>query len=651
MAKIYADTRNKVRQAPATEGQPLDCLGKGILPRESLHQLNQQFSNKFLNIYENAHKFMKHLTPAAISEKNHRTPQSIISDRVISEFRTMYATFSNIRQQMLSDLGCSNQQPLDRAAIIRLSSGVYTPPATASVNTDHLLKAIEEQPQSANPDGFDRFLNDLSQILHGKTGQEQQTTPETGNSRPQEKPEPAEKAKKLSSDIIDRQHRHHNQQLLIRILQQEQALFLENIQQPDINPVRKLQGNTAPTPPSHGMTSVQPDPGKTSTPSAIASTPSSNSQTASRAITPTNYPLTDNLTLANMLAAKISDRPIHLNHTMAPGTPGKNATSLDQSPGMQLLTNSLALARQLRTELTALANDLATLDKKVNTQCDQDDLINLAIIQTLPEASAGKATENFLSSVLTSTTLGIQHQKPDNIFRADGSLRGTSQAPGTPLFYDPSTGQTIDHGATRQLASVMLKAMAASRLAEQTINDDIPQHLSKKIIDQVAQLKNHQPKSWATRFSQWLGLEQGSQASTRSSLATRFKQRLSFSKSIKITPPTDMPLVKGLASGRYHQTQSRFMKLAPARQLELLKSLASSPDYLGLDHYAEPLARLEDDVAVATQTPSPIPAGSDQPSDRQPPIGKPSNLIREPGNCLPICITPGLRHRQKPWNG
>ncbi|WP_422468464.1 hypothetical protein [Endozoicomonas sp. ALC013] len=616
MAKIYADTRNKVRQAPATEGQPLDCLEKGILPRGSLHQLNQQFSNKFLNIYKNAHQFMKHLTPAAISEKNHRTAQSIISAKVISEFQTMYATFSNVRLQMLSDLGCSNQQPLDRAAIIRLSSGVYTPPATASVNTDHLLKAIEEQPQSANSDGFDRFLNDLSQILHGKTGQKQQTTPETGNSRPQEKPESTEK---VNIDIIDRQHRHHNQQLLIRILQQEQDLFLENIQQPDINPVRKLKGNTAPTPPSHGMTSVQPDPGKTGTPLAIASTPSNNGQTATSAIAPTNYSITDNLTLANMLAAKISDRPIHLNHTMAPGTPGKNASPLDQSPGMQLLTNSLALARQLRTELMALANDLATQDKDVSTQWDQDDLINLAIIQTLPEASAGKATENFLSSVLTSTTLGIQHQKPDNIFRADGSLRGTSQAPGTPLFYDPSTGQTIDHGATRQLASVMLKAMAASRLAEQTTNDDIPQHLSKKIIDQAAQLKNHRPKRWANRLSQLLGLEQGSQASTRASLATRFKQRLSFSKSIKITPPTDMPLVKGLASGRYNQTQSRFMKLASARQLELLKSLASQPDYLGLDHFSAPLARLEADVAVATQTPSPIPVGSDQSSDRQPP--------------------------------
>ncbi|WP_257263136.1 hypothetical protein [Endozoicomonas sp. ONNA2] len=61
------------------------------------------------------------------------------------------------------------------------------------------------------------------------------------------------------------------------------------------------------------------------------------------------------------------------------------------------------------------------------------------------------------------------------------------------------------------------------------------------------------------------------------------------------------------------------MNLAPARQLELLETLASQPDYLGLDHFAEPLARLEVDFAKATQAPSAIPEGPDQPSDRQSP--------------------------------
>ncbi|USE37124.1 hypothetical protein [Endozoicomonas sp. SCSIO W0465] len=323
--------------------------------------------------------------------------------------------------------------------------------------------------------------------------------------------------------------------------------------------------------------------------------------------------------LANLLAAKISDRPIRMSHAVAPGTRGKDSSPLDQSPGMKLLTDSQALAGQLRTELSALANDLATPDKQVSTQWNQDDLINLAIVQSLPEASVSKVMETFLSNVLTSTTVGIQYQQPDHIFRADGSLRGTSRAPGTALFHDPSTGQTIDHGATRQLARIMLQAMARSRLFEQSVNDHIPQHLSSKIIEQAAQLQNRQPQGVAAQLSQWLGLTQGSSASTRESLAQLLEQRLTSSQSADFAPPTDLPLVNGLVSGRYHETRSRFMNLAPARQLELLQSLASKPDYLGLDHFSESLARLEADFALAAYTPSSIPADSDQPSDRQPP--------------------------------
>ncbi len=630
IAKTYVETRNQIRRAPTTLGQPLDSWQKEILLGDSLNQLNQQFSTNFLNIYKNAHRFMKSLGSAATSDNDHRTAQSLISARVMSEFQTMYATFSDIRLQMLSDLGYTNQQPLDCATILRLSSGVYSPPAVVSRNTAHLLKAIEQQPQPAKPDGFDRFMADLGQSLRGTTGQKQQSASAAsqppGNTGPVEQ-QPGDQ---FNSDILARQKRPHNHQLLTSILQQEQTLLLESIQQPNINPVRKLESCTTPTHQTRGMASVQPDPGqssghpvpssgKASTPSAIASTPGPDSHTAKNAITPADYPVTDNLTLANLLAAKISDRPIHLNNTMAPQTTDKHTSPLDQSPGMRLLTDSQALAGQLREELSALANDLATPDKQVSTQWDQDDLINLAIVQTLPKASTGKVTENFLLNILTSTSVGIQHQQPDHIFRADGSLRGTSQASGAPLFRDPSTGQTTDHGATRQLAKIMLQAMARSRLADQAENNEIPQLLSNKIIDQATQLHSRQPQKFIARLSQWLGLEQGSQASARASLATRLELRLSSSQRVDLTPPTDLPLVNSLVSGRYHKTQSRFMNLAPARQLELLETLASQPDYLGLDHFAEPLARLEADFAKATQAPSAIPEDPDQPSDRQPP--------------------------------
>ncbi|WP_257284885.1 hypothetical protein, partial [Endozoicomonas sp. SESOKO1] len=554
-------------------------------------------STEFLNIYKYAHRFMKSLDSVATSENNRHTAQSTISGKVISEFRAMYATFSDIRLQMLSVLGYTNQQPLDHATIKKLASGIYARPATASLNTAHLLKAIEQQTQSTNPGGFDRFMAELSEFLLSAGSAEK-----------------AEKAEELNSDIMARQNRLHNRQLLTSILQQEQALLFENIrQQPDINPARELESDSVPTPPSHGMPRVQPDPGKTSAPLAIASPPG---DTGKNAITPANYPVTDTLTLANLVAAKISDRPIH--HTTAPQTTDKPASPLDQSPGMKLLTGSQTLAGQLREELSALANDLATPGKQVSTQWDQDDLINLAIVQTLPKASTGKVTETFLLNVLTSTSVGIQHQQPDHLFRADGSLRGTSQDSGTPLFRDPSTGKTVDHGATRQLAKIMLQAMARSRLADQAENNDIPQHLSNKIIDQATQLHSRQPQKFVARLSQWLGLEQGSQASARASLTTRLEQRLSSSQSVGITPPTDLPLVNGLVLGRYHKTQSRFMNLPPARQLELLETLASQPDYLGLNHFAEPLARLEADFAIARETPSAIPADPDQPSDREP---------------------------------
>ncbi|USE37122.1 hypothetical protein [Endozoicomonas sp. SCSIO W0465] len=104
-------------------GQPLDSFQKGILLGDSLNKLNQQFSNDFLTIYQSAHRFMKSLRSVPISENNRRAAQSMISARVMSEFQTMYATFSDIRLQMLSDLGYTDQQPLDRATIIQLASG------------------------------------------------------------------------------------------------------------------------------------------------------------------------------------------------------------------------------------------------------------------------------------------------------------------------------------------------------------------------------------------------------------------------------------------------------------------------------------------------------------------------------------------------
>ncbi|USE37123.1 hypothetical protein [Endozoicomonas sp. SCSIO W0465] len=132
------------------------------------------------------------------------------------------------------------------------------------MNTTHLLKAIEQQPPSANSAGFDRFITDMSQFLRGKTGQTPQTTEETGNSQPQENPEPAEKRpdNRFNSDIIARQNRPRNLQLLTDILQREQALLLANIQQPDVHPVRELKSNTAPTHQSRGAVTVQPEPGK-----------------------------------------------------------------------------------------------------------------------------------------------------------------------------------------------------------------------------------------------------------------------------------------------------------------------------------------------------------------------------------------------------
>ena len=142
---------------------------------------------------------------------------------------------------------------------------------------------------------------------------------------------------------------------------------------------------------------------------------------------------------------------------------------------MRLLTDSQTISARLQAEANAFINQLKTSDEPISACWNQDDLVNIAILQSTTETS-GAVTECFLYEVLHSPHVGIEHEQPENIFAADGRVRGSNDQH---IFHNPATSKTAPSGAAGALARNMLQAMAIQRLAG---NSNLPVGLHGEII-------------------------------------------------------------------------------------------------------------------------------------------------------------------------
>lgn len=294
-----------------------------------------------------------------------------------------------------------------------------------------------------------------------------------------------------------------------------------------------------------------------------------------------------NLALATLLASRFNNRQIETGQR----TIAENQDLLSQSPGMRLLSDSSAIAWQLAAEVRAFVDHLNDSNQTIAADWSLNDLVNMAIMQTTTKKSTNVA-EAFLDEVLKSPQIGVEHERPENIFEADGRVRGKTDSDQS-LFHDPETGKTDTTGPVMGLARAMLQAMARRRLAGQ--NYHLTDAQRREIIQQVHVLADRQKTSGVPGLAKFIGL--GGAKASPADIADILDERLN-DKSTILTQQHD-PLINLLDRGDYVEGKKLFVQLSPDQLLEKVETLASEPDHLGIDYSAGLLADLRAEMLTS----------------------------------------------------
>ncbi|WBA83352.1 hypothetical protein [Endozoicomonas sp. GU-1] len=324
------------------------------------------------------------------------------------------------------------------------------------------------------------------------------------------------------------------------------------------------------------------------------------------------YNANASLTLATLLAAKLNGRKLPSGKDTEPTS--ERQELLSQAPGMQLLSDSLAIAPQLHSEVAAFIHHLNSNSDPVASQWNRDDLVNMAILLATPTTPAkipARVTENFLQQALTSSAIGIRHEHPDNIFSAEGMVRGTGTNKGQSqsVFHNQATGETTARGPAMGLAQAMLQAMASNRLAGYSADNQLPDSLSRQIIQQAVQLQQRQNQNSA--IQPWKLTDHKNDVTD---IKGMIEQRLIPESARQPEKALHNPLINALARGQYEPGRQLFMQHSLQHQLAMVHELAGLPDYLGVDYFAEQLAQLESDLQKATSSKT---AANDEITDLQ----------------------------------
>lgn len=302
---------------------------------------------------------------------------------------------------------------------------------------------------------------------------------------------------------------------------------------------------------------------------------------------------TGNLALATLLVAKLNDRQVTFGSVEAPTFSEQD--QLATSPGMRLLNISSRMAILLQLEVADFVNRLDD-GKPIVSNWDLNDLVNMAILQVMPDTAA-KVSETFLYEVLKSPHIGVAHERPENIFAADGSVRGKPD--GDPvIFHNEVTGQTSTSGPGISLAKAMLHAMARVRLASYQ-DDGLPETLHRRVVRQADYLSQRQCSGcWQAAIAGSLSVPD---------IVDTLDARIAARNSILPEAQSLDPVITFLSRGRYDQGKKLFMQLSALQQFNRVEALANEPDYLGLDYSAAPLEQLRADMLASTKIGRKIP--------------------------------------------
>ena len=609
VTNAFSTTAHKiVRQAlknTEQSGTKSQSVYKRVLLGDALNSLYNQFDQQFLTAFDRAHRGLP-----AIDEQ----PSSpLTTEDLVPVFQQMFRTLADLRTQLFVDAGYLETDRLSTIEILKLKGGAVYEDGQALFFPAHLIRLIKDAVGIFDPqDPFDVFLRDFVAL-----------TKKNDKSHPLRDPEAY-----LRTDNL------HGTQQLAHILAKDKTFFIDTIQALQLrdngrfNDELSLEENHLSelfAPDTFLDIVKNPDAYRTASghiptcwPVArqnsitTAPIPSSMDRATSAAIRPQGV-LTDlkeslvtlfspaidsdaqpdtaafsahtdhtgNLVLATLLTSNLHDRQLIIQRQLV--MPGQDP--LSQSPGMRLLTDSQAIAARLQAEANAFINQLKTSEEPISAYWHQDDLVNIAILQSTAETSRTVA-KCFLYEVLRSPHVGIEREQPENIFAADGRVRGSN---GQYIFHNPTTGKTTPSGAAGALAQTMLQAMAIQRLAGHS-QSKLPDGLRGEIIEQVSQLYQRQERTVASVLMPGYGRPSAKE------ITEMIHKRLASERQF-MSPRAQLdPVLATLQKGQFAKGRKLFMQLSPIHQMESVLLLVFETDYLGMGLPIARLKKLQTDV-------------------------------------------------------
>ena len=602
-------------------------IQKRVLLGDGLNTLNDRFESRFLAVFEQAHR------------ASSSTAAAFTDGELTAIFEQMYTLLCEERIQLFIDVGYIDAGNLSQKEILQLKSGAYDKDGNVVLSPQHLSKVIGDTLREYgehNP--FNEFLSHLLTRLGQRPGL---TEPARESGTLHNHNNPGTNGPMLA-DILKREKNlfiadiqkiylrdsgHFEDEISLDGASQDvlflPSTFLDVIKDPDayraiFDGTQRYDGHAkgsgiarsrkrrdidqSPAPAS--SSAARPGgvignigrylggllPATASVPDkspVIDSESQGHDSPASAFTRSSQLHGVGNLALATLLASRFNNRQIETGQR----TIAENQDLLSQSPGMRLLSNSSAIAGQLGAEVRAFVDHLNDSDQTIAADWSLNDLVNMAIMQTTTKKSTNVA-EAFLDEVLKSPQIGVEHERPENIFEADGRVRGKADSDQS-LFHDPETGKTDTTGPVMGLARAMLQAMARRRLAGQ--NYDLTDSQRREIIQQVNVLADRQKTSGVAGLAKFIGL--GGGKASPAGIADILDERLT-DKSTILTQQHD-PLINLLDRGDYVGGKKLFVQLSPDQLLEKVETLASEPDHLGIDYSAGLLADLRAEMFTA----------------------------------------------------
>ena len=594
--KIVQQTLKKTEQSSSKS----QSVPKRVLLGDALNALNNQFDQQFLTAFDRAHRGL----PATDEQ-----PSAPLSTKDLNPvFQQMLSTLADQRMQLFVDAGYIETDRLSTIEIVRLRRGHIDKDGRTIFFPAYLIKLIRDEVRLFDPhDPFDEFLIDFTE-----------STIENSNIPRRRRPDDY-----LKTDTL------HGTQQLARILAKDKTNFINTVQAlllrdnsrfndelsldenhlselfaPDTfldivkNPDAYRNASSHiptcwPASRQNGITTapmvssaIRPQGAlndlKESLVALFSPAIDSHSQPDTATYSP-HFDHTGNLVLATLLTTRFHDRQLSIQQQLV--MPGQDP--LSQSPGMRLLTESQAISARLQAETKAFINQLETSDGPISAYWNQDDLVNIAILQSTT-ATSDAVTECFLYEVLRSPHIGIKRERPENVFAADGRVRGSNDQY---IFHHTATGKTSPGGTAGALARTMLQAMAIQRLASDSqINQ--PDGLHGEIIRQVSELYQRQETTVASVLIPGYGNARPSVAEI-----TEIIQKRLASKMQLMTPRAQLdPVLGTLKQGLFAKGRKLFMQLSPMHQMESVLILAVENDYLGMSFPTARLKKLQTDV-------------------------------------------------------